>query len=130
MKDEQKAAHTPGPWTVLNQADGDWLIEAHEPYTYGVATVHAPSEAGERSEGMANARLIAAATELLDALRYLVDRIPNSVQCRDSLESLRQRADFNSPWTREYGDCERAVAMARLVDESNALAAIAKSEGR
>lgn len=67
--------HTPGPWTIHNQPDGDWTVETHTPYTYGVATVHAPSEAEERSEGEANARVIAAAPAMLTALRRMVDGV-------------------------------------------------------
>lgn len=55
--------HTPGPWWIENEKDneGPWEISD----CYGrTAEVY-----GEGEEGAANARLIAAAPELLDALK-------------------------------------------------------------
>lgn len=66
------AQHTPGPWWL--QADGaGWYVECTPERGHSVAYVRA--EAGEDdpdtpdAEKEANARLIAAAPELLEALR-------------------------------------------------------------
>jgi hypothetical protein len=58
------SAHTPGPWTAIETPESshhDWRIKATRLFI-GVAT--------DNSE--ADARLIAAAPELLEALEYLV----------------------------------------------------------
>lgn len=70
--------HTPGPWKIgkeLSAACGEWLISM---------------DCGDRAQGMciaetrsgtgaeiANARLIAAAPEMLNALEVLVEKINN-----------------------------------------------------
>ena len=67
--------HTPGPWTVDDMGNGSlletnhkWGIGATAKSTYRVAVIEG---LGEQSE--ADARLIAAAPELLDALRRVVE---------------------------------------------------------
>jgi len=67
------ASHTPGPWNMVQEdkriAIGVGLVEG--PNGYDVAEVYnddCPREVGE-----ANARLIAAAPDLFDALRALAD---------------------------------------------------------
>jgi hypothetical protein len=56
--------HTPGPWNAyLPDADSEHYYEVHDGYGR-TATVY-----GDDSEAAANARLIAAAPELLAALR-------------------------------------------------------------
>jgi hypothetical protein len=67
------AGHTPGPWLDV----GDGYIEARNAPLkarsgwYDYAYLQASPE--ERAEWQANARLIAAAPELLEALRWFVD---------------------------------------------------------
>lgn len=66
--------HTPGPWTVGERLSGS---ENHRGFTigdarnqWGLASVHPLDSDG--NEGRANARLMAAAPELLGALKRLV----------------------------------------------------------
>lgn len=66
------SAHTPGPWAAV-----EW--ERHAPTTIvrdveGRRTVIAEVEGGDSAEVLANARLIAAAPDLLMALRALLAR--------------------------------------------------------
>ena len=77
--------HTPGPWRILPE-------ECDKPYIrvrgtvlgarYKVANVITPSYEGvherEAEETRANARLIAAAPELLEALKLMVERFADS----------------------------------------------------
>jgi hypothetical protein len=62
------AAHTPGPWGYARSATPEWFY---------LATVYADDDGFKRVamafESEADARLIAAAPELLEALRALVD---------------------------------------------------------
>jgi hypothetical protein len=74
------AEATPGPWNVHTQADGDYLLHTHTPYTYGVATVYAPSEADEAAEGEANAALIVAAVNSLPDLLAERDRLREALR--------------------------------------------------
>lgn len=58
-----KSKHTPGPWRL----SGDGVLIAKEGAFYRIATVREPRSA--------NARLIAAAPELLEALENLVNLV-------------------------------------------------------
>ena len=80
------ANHTPGPWAVLpEEADKDYLRirGTRLGCRYKVANVHMPrlweSHYGlrdrENAESLANARLIAAAPEMLDALDGLAAQV-------------------------------------------------------
>lgn len=58
---------SPGPWTVADIVDGPYVVSANN---YAIAQmVKMPSEFAE--ERSANARVMAAAWELLDAAKYL-----------------------------------------------------------
>lgn len=66
---EQKAAHTPGPWKFgkeLTARSGEWLV-SFDAGSKGRGIAIAETRAGSGNEE-ANARLIAAAPELLAAL--------------------------------------------------------------
>lgn len=81
------AQYTPGPWMYYLDAEGYYGIshksEAHEPGD--IAHVYVPGvvdpEYDDHNEGLANARLIAAAPMLLDALRMHVDAIGHTAGC-------------------------------------------------
>lgn len=79
--------HTPGPWVVQTPMTGDDLVvEARPGMDYHeLVRVRAPQygNGANFDEMRANARLIAAAPELLEALKALTDRIiaDNSPLC-------------------------------------------------
>lgn len=70
--------HTPGPWTVMDHFADKTHDKHHivsKPAGYGVAMVqHSLSGKEATKEEDANARLIAAAPGLLDALNYLLEQ--------------------------------------------------------
>jgi hypothetical protein len=69
-------AHTPGPWDFsLREAEPN---EAFVTWAYGHAAVH-----GSRFGREANARLIAAAPDLLEALRGLVGTAQQAISSGD-----------------------------------------------
>jgi len=75
--------HTPGPWELGE--DGVWLGSVYSEDGLRIALVYGEWDIDEprpREEGEANARLIAAAPELLKALELLLhDRTPWTVTC-------------------------------------------------
>lgn len=113
MKTETKVTHTPGPWKVMKgQNGGIWIIKkdypSHEICNFG------QGGADKGSEVAANARLIAAAPELLEALKSLWARIENGDLVRDI--SKDEDSDF-------------AIKMMFFVNDLNkAKAAILKAE--
>ena len=79
-----KTQHTPGPWTIHADTDGWPLVMSGGVAGRIVANVNPQSCPDESSAPEfvempceANARLIAAAPELLDALQWLVDLMPD-----------------------------------------------------
>ena len=67
------AKHTPGPWRIVGDDEGCKSIEAYGEDEHGIFSV---SEIGftdgiEEGEDKANARLIAAAPDMLNALKYI-----------------------------------------------------------
>lgn len=91
--------HTPGPWGKTDHVDGQHLYVPHADITtpggFHIATVRlsnhtyggTPAEAAEKS---ANAALIAAAPELLEAARYALDCATHKRDGR-TLEEMAQR---------------------------------------
>ena len=63
-----KSTHTPGPWLVHPDVPGQIVVDDGEGGTFLVAEVE---RAMQSAEGDANARLIAAAPDLLAALRII-----------------------------------------------------------
>ena len=82
--------HTPGPWEVAQYADDVTMIENRAPTGYGysltqVARILPVSESAE-----ANARLIAAAPDLLAALQELLaDKYLSDPINRDRMANAR-----------------------------------------
>lgn len=66
--------HTPGPWRLENNIAYGWKtnpysITVRKPGVHGVAVANIPAKQTiSRDEALANARLMAAAPDLLDAL--------------------------------------------------------------
>ena len=96
------ANHTPGPWTVLpEEADKDYLRirGTRLGARYKVANVHMPRlwesnyvlRDRENAESQANARLIAAAPELLEALQKMLPELRGlSIVSDTAAEMLRE----------------------------------------
>lgn len=68
-------AHTPGPWLVYNEAARFPGIDGRNSsvVVYGTDNELEGVKGRTHAEALANARLIAAAPELLEALEYLVE---------------------------------------------------------
>lgn len=89
MKDMQNGSkHTPGPWTAecLNADTDCWQVP--EPL------VSCGSDGDYLNE--ANARLMAAAPELLEMLREIVQRVEIRQERRDRIEALIAKAEGRS----------------------------------
>jgi hypothetical protein len=111
MNTKTETKHTPGPWRVSEGMTPDTLLVRDD--EHGIAQVWAaykpdgPLEVGTKE---ANARLIAAAPELLEALRYLLNT--------DNVATVHAK----------WGEgCNREEVDAML---KQARAAIAKAEGK
>jgi hypothetical protein len=83
---ENQPKHTPGPWLMT---DGDFVYALHERNgrqvnRFSAAIDHYPSQGGTAEEGRANAHLIAAAPDLLEALKYITSNC--RVFCEDSMD--------------------------------------------
>jgi hypothetical protein len=74
------AKHSPGPWKVVRCSD--LMIGVQDANGFGVANASAPSNR-DTTKIAANARLIAAAPELLAALESLVDACRNGLPGRE-----------------------------------------------
>jgi hypothetical protein len=89
MKTEQhttKATHTPGPWKLEAEKDGQVGI-SRPGYWRNFAVAYTSNPSIEPGQGHANARLIAAAPTLLEALELLTRETP--------LHALNIRKDFS-----------------------------------
>jgi hypothetical protein len=66
--------HTPGPWSATEWADGFRIVTDNREHDY-VAAIHGKDQprSGWVKEATANAKLIAAAPELLEALQKMLD---------------------------------------------------------
>ena len=96
-------AHTPGPWHIDTEDGGARILDDDELIIAGIYGFSAPDRDGQED---ANARLIAAAPDLLAALKGL-------------LESIQ---DVERETNTMYGTLDGALADAR--------AAIAKAESK
>jgi len=78
--------HTPAPWTVKSKE-----IAAH---AYGKAkTVYAACKDGKPiPPSKANARLIAAAPELLEALKWMLEEYREDGNCNSSMNAAMENA--------------------------------------
>lgn len=113
------AAHTPGPWDVYagKMKNGDRIINDSEGTPVAYAADYNQYAKDEQVD--ANARLIAAAPEVLSALKALVDR--NPAPCG---YFITKRSDDAYTCGRDSRICDTC---AKVFD---ARAAIAKAEGR
>lgn len=112
---QQIVAHTPGPWSYYLDAEGHYAInhesDAHEPGD--IAHVAIPGaidpEYDDGNEGLANARLIAAAPTMLAALKRALN----------GLVAWKEEQEREHPWSVDGWKVEEEVR-----------AAIALAEGR
>lgn len=72
--------HTKGPWLphwLMGNGDTHWIVPADQPNApLAKVDAFAPTDGDMELEGKANARLIAAAPDLLAALRDVIGWIP------------------------------------------------------
>ena len=65
--------HTPGPWTITEENNGHLEIKGQQRYVALLFRVNDldcdPAETPDREEAQANARLIAAAEDMLEVLK-------------------------------------------------------------
>ena len=78
---------TPGPWAVAYLDRNDQRVVQAEYIEICTCWHHSIGSIGQEME--ANARLIAAAPEMYEALKALVNAVPHS---------LRVTSEFNSAW--------------------------------
>ena len=65
------STHAPGPWAIIPQLSPEGDVATVYNTTEGWVSIHAPSwvNIGDQKVAMANARLISAAPDLLEALK-------------------------------------------------------------
>lgn len=85
------AAHTPGPWFDYTEPHGTRHILPCPVPTLNTVQICTFGGTAYRSkiETDANARLLAAAPELLAALENLIETTPSDIDCEDNLEKYR-----------------------------------------
>ena len=89
--------HTPGPWTFTDDPEYNCFYVDAQNGAIGVADV---VRLPVKDQGLANARLIAAAPDLLDALQ-------------DLLWAVTGFGDFEAQYPEEYAKARIAIAKAR-----------------
>ena len=130
MTETNKGAHTPGPWSAGPQCEiSGWVdisIGGYPRNPVASATPAGPGGAEERrdSETVANARLIAAAPELLEACQTFGEWL------RREEGGFPAETRFNTPegetkWREWFDENLRICALA----QEQARAAIAKATG-
>ena len=87
--------HTPGPWTVKAHKDGAIAVYATDEKPVFVApyAAYRPNPESGRDEVMANANLIAAAPELLAALKAMHQGLVDG-----SIKFTKKRQSDNDPY--------------------------------
>ena len=121
--------HTPGPWSYIGDDDGDFVVFAGGEFVcnIGESPFAAVSEYPETTivafdTDQANARLISAAPDLLEACRELLSEAV--ILSEDYLECFDDYADDAAIQGWDKARWKRALAAAK-----KAKAAIAKAEG-
>lgn len=95
------AKHTPGPWVVEETEDTFFILQGED--SDQIATVDKAFDAG-------NARLIAAAPELLEALKYALAAIPKpTMQDKNAAERLATLAAIQDAIDKATGGAELEV---------------------
>lgn len=121
--------HTPGPWLRDDCSGLDCDVRAASgrkvALCWGLASNNATNyRADYRAECDANAHLIAAAPELLEALSKLLNEVDGLIGESAGVVGLHLNGDI-APWS----DLEEGGRFERLSSMSKARAAIAKATG-
>ena len=69
------SAHTPGPWALIDHGGGWFDIESENERYFFVCGSGSRDSQSDQQQSQANGRLIAAAPELLAALKALLDDV-------------------------------------------------------
>ena len=108
------AGHTPGPWTYSTEPHPNGCpIIGHEGLMIAMLA-HSVNHEDQKEEALANARLIAAAPELLEAMTRAANRIDHMSLYLEGPESRRLDA---LDWTE---DARAAIAKATAGETRNA----------
>lgn len=86
-------SHTPGPWVVaLSDSSGDLFVREATPYVLGrrLAVARVTSVSRADTEINANARLIAAAPDLLAALEEILGLTPEDAILDEDIVRARE----------------------------------------
>ena len=116
------SGHTPGPWSAKPAADKGWDVVG--PDGKIVAFIALRYGDPEMREHLHNARLLAAAPEMLEALKHnarLLAAAPEMLEALKGCVSYLGELDITDP---EWGDVDAAEL------ESAVRKAIAKAEGK
>jgi hypothetical protein len=81
------ARHTPGPWLVERNADGDYSVWTRQPHVGGLATIHVEDINGNYP-AEENAQLMAAAPDLLKACQAAIAYDRAIARCGDNPETM------------------------------------------
>ena len=91
---DNKSQHAPGPWTYMTYIEDDAGYYLSSPSYGNFAVVHKSGRPDTVEMDAANARLIAAAPELLQALKLLVDCIDgNYKEAGDFARTVIEKAE-------------------------------------
>ncbi len=106
-----RAGFTPGPWLTQNERDGEWSVWTRQPHIGTLASVHREDING-KFPSSANARLIAAAPEMYEALKELLK--PLEEAARDAQSEGMVIADSAEA---AFGRARAALAKATTIRE-------------
>lgn len=107
--------HTPGPWTIHNGGSSEYYIKADNWVIAETCKSHATMSSTES----ANAHLIAAAPDMLEALEGAVERLRSAWAAIEHLrdhapDTLKKLAEEEMDEIEQFGPTmDRAIAKAR-----------------
>ena len=98
---ETKHKFTPGPWTISESGNtnqygsGEVYIDAFDSGVIELATVWLPTKPTSKEHAIANAKLIAAAPDLLEALEEIGKRSCDGVICAIAEKAIKKATEFS-----------------------------------
>lgn len=122
--------HSKAPWVAVYYDESvaeqpGWNVDCNPPDVLSVATVHRGY--GRPGEDAANARLIAAAPELLSTLQALCDAVQVERKAQDTY--IQASSDVNDDTFDTAADAYQDACATTIICEVAARAAIAKARG-